>query len=264
VPHDALPTVRLRPGGDGLWRVADAGDAARWGARLRDVYDACVDGGYRGRATAPLLVDAGGAGRPPQVVSNESADMLRLLPAAFADEPVAVAAGVHVWLRPPPGNAAGVDARDVDDVCDLIYDRVNNGVYKCGFAVTQAAYERAEAALVGALDTLEARLRATRFVCSATTVTEADVRLFPTMFRFDAVYARLFKCGRKTVAADLPAIAGWLRDMYALPGVRETCDLDATRDSYYSSLFMLNPGGIVPVAPHFDWAAPHGRERLGA
>lgn len=259
--QDALKVVRLNPGGDGLWAVAEATERARWGNKLRDVY-LSVDGSYSGRATAPVLMSDAATGA--ELVSNESSDILALLPAAFGvDGPIEVGNGAVVWLQPPTDNELGVDPENVERTCTRVYDAINNGVYKCGFATTQSAYESAERALFAGLDEVEQTLSRSRFLCSTSVVTEADVRLFPTVFRFDAVYGRLFRAGRKSIEFDYPNIAGWMRDVYAMPGVKETCDLDATRKNYYGSLFMLNPGGVVPVGREVDLERPHGRRGLG-
>lgn len=264
--EDELRVVRLTPGQDGLWRVAEEAERARWGDRLRDVYMTCSGGSYKGRSTAPLLVcEAAEVGGDAEIVSNESSDILQLLPEAFGVNGGSVPGedGAVVWLRPEAGNEYGVDPDDVEDACTRIYENVNNGVYKCGFATTQEAYEFAEERLFDTLDSLEERLNATRFVCSGTVLTEADVRLFPTMFRFDTCYGNLFRVSRKSITVDYPAIAGWMRDLYAMPGVKETCDLEATRNHYYKSLFMLNPGGVVPLGKKIDMSEPHGRAGLG-
>jgi glutathionyl-hydroquinone reductase len=244
--EERLDIVELVPGQDGLWVISNDDDRARWGYRLKNVYRSLAPN-YRGRFTAPLLVSAyvDHGDSHAEIVSNESGDILSLLPAAFglADAPRSLAGkqGAHVWLRPPLGNSYGVDPEELDAMCDSHYAAISNGVYRCGFATTQEAYERAELALFDALDAIEVTLCATRFLLSGELVTEADVRVFPTLFRFDAVYARLFKAGRKFIEKDYPSICGWLRDMYSMPGVKATCDLEATRKSYYSSLFPLNP-----------------------
>jgi glutathionyl-hydroquinone reductase len=242
-----LDIVQLMPGNDGLWVVACDDDRERWGYRLKNVYRSLAPG-YRGRFTAPLLINASvnpEDQKQDEILSNESSDVLALLPQAFdvddAPVPLAGSDGAVAWLRPPLGNRFGIDPYALDVMCELHYAAISNGVYRCGFATTQEAYDRAESALFDALDAVDSQLRQTRFLCSGQVVTEADVRLFPTLFRFDAVYARLFKAGRKFVDKDYPAIAGWLRDIYALPGVKATCDLEATRRSYYLSLFPLNP-----------------------
>lgn len=187
-----VSVVRVIPGDDGLWRLPD-------GRRLRDVYNEYAPT-YSGRYTAPLLVDTNGG----ELVSNESADILCLFDTiATVPRSVIGDARAAVHLR-PWGNS------DVDALCERIYQGVNNGVYQCGFATTQVAYEKAEALLFDTLDELERRLQYSRFLCSATLITEADVRLFPTVYRFDAVYGVLFKACRKSISADYPAIFAWM------------------------------------------------------
>lgn len=262
--EDNIQVVQVLPGKDGLWMLPDGPDKDRWGSRLRDVYRSLSES-YSGRFTAPLLINNDSNG--PALVSNESSDILDLLPRVFsiADKPLSISNGdgAEVWLRPPSHNAYGVDVGKLDELCERIYSAVNNGVYKCGFATSQEAYERAERDLFATLDYLEIILRSSRFLCSALLVTEADARLFPTAFRFDAVYSHLFKANRKCLRADYPAISGWLSDIYNFRGVSQTCDLEATRQSYYKNLFPLNPGGIIPVGPVVEYTRPSERIGLG-
>lgn len=187
----------LEPGEDGLWRLADADGL------LRDVYLE-REPKYVGRFTAPLLVAERGG-----IVSNESADILHLL--GDLGEKVKVDEDTSVWLRPPEGNDAGIDLKEMDAFCERLYAAVNDGVYRCGFATSQMAYEEAQERLFGCLDEVEDRLRVSRFLFSPNVITEADVRLFPTVFRFDAVYAVLFKACRKCIRADYRAISDWIR-----------------------------------------------------
>ncbi len=231
--NNEVKAVRVTPGDDGLWRL-------RNGLRLRDVYPTS----YRGRYTAPLLMADNGF-----AVCNESALILQVFHARAGRRTVH---DVEVCLRPCD-----------EGLCERIYADVNDGVYRCGFATSQAAYEAAERRLFGTLDHCEELLGKSRFLCSADTITEADIRLFPTVWRFDAVYAHLFKARRKSITADYPNISAWLRDIYRLPGVAETCDLDATRRNYYENLFPLNPGGIVPVPPELDMTPTVDRTGLG-
>lgn len=257
-----LPVRWLTPGSSGLWQL-DQPDAEAPGTAhrtLRDVYGWAArshGGRWRGRATAPMLLDT----VSQRVVSNESADILRMLPllSSYAPEPLSLpgsgaADGVRVELRP----AALADL--VDELVADIGWRLNQGVYRAGFARTQAAYERAAADVFGCLDELDARLAGSRFLASSTVLTEADVVLFPTVLRFDAVYGPLFKLAGRSVRGDgLRHVAAWLRDVYQLPGVAGTCELDGMGNDYFGSLFPLNPGGIIPVAPDLQLNAPHGR-----
>lgn len=272
----------LRPGDDGLWKLEDRSRL------LRDEYLE-RDPSYVGRFTAPLLVE-----EPGGIVSNESADILRLL--GNVGGKVWIDDYTCVWLRPHMENEELFDLDEMDEFCNTLYNGFNDGVYRCGFATSQKAYEEAQENLFQTLDIVEERLSKCRFLFSPNVVTEADIRLFPTAFRFDAVYAVLFKACRKSIRADYPAISDWIRgtymnsiapfritrtlipalthlllnslpitaDVYNLPGVPSTCDLIATRDNYYGSLFPLNPGGIVPVTPEQDLSPVPYRRNLGA
>lgn len=198
-----LENVEVRyvvPGDDGLWRLTNKEEGL-----LRDVYLE-KEPGYTGRFTAPLMMEPIGGGG---IVSNESADILRSL-GDLAGR-VNIDKETTVWLRPRTENEFGVNVDDMDRFCVRLYDCVNNGVYRCGFATSQIAYEEAQNDLFECLDDVEARLQSSRFLFSPVVITEADVRLFPTVFRFDAVYALLFKASRKTIRADYPAISEWIR-----------------------------------------------------
>lgn len=194
--------IELSPGPDGLWLLPD-------GTRLRDRY-LQLDPNYSGRFTAPLLVDDVAT----HIVSNESADIPAVLSAhTGASLPVALSSSVSVCLRPTTDTDATphVDSAAVASLCDRLYTTVNDGVYRCGFATSQLAYDEAETELFQTLDHVEQRLSTTRFLCADAVVTEADIRLFPTVFRFDAVYALLFRVSRKSIRHDYPAISRWLR-----------------------------------------------------
>jgi putative glutathione S-transferase len=144
---------------------------------------------------------------------------------------------------------------------DRVYHTVNNGVYRAGFAGTQAAYDRAVHELFDTLDLLEERLRTRRWLVG-NVFTEADLRLFPTLVRFDAVYHAHFKCNLRMVR-DYPALFGWTRDIYQLPGVRETVDFPEIRRHYFFSHRGINPRGVIPVGAAIDFSAPTGRSLLG-
>jgi putative glutathione S-transferase len=150
---------------------------------------------------------------------------------------------------------------EIDEWNALIYPNVNNGVYRAGFATTQAAYEEAAIALFAVLDKLEARLATRRYLCGAR-LTEADVRLFTTLIRFDPVYHGHFKCNKRRIV-DYPNLWGFVRDLYQTPGVADTVHIDFIKSHYYRSHPTINPSRIVPIGPAIDYLAPHGRERLG-
>lgn len=275
--EDKLELRYLTPGAEGLWRLSDPQQYPATASTLKEVY-LQLDRKYKGRYTAPLLVDVD----QYSIVSNESAHILRF----FANlQPKTIDQHTVVCLRPREEHGFDVQPDLLEKLCHDLYNNVNDGVYRCGFATSQLAYEEAESNLFATLDYVESLLSKTRFLCSNTVITEADVRLFPTAFRFDAVYAVLFRACRKTIRADYPSISAWIRgasfptypvlsshrqprinlsftivDIYNLPNVADTCDLEATRNNYYTSLFPLNPSAIVPVPPQQDLSpAPHRR-----
>ncbi|MCU0526656.1 MAG: glutathione S-transferase family protein [Elainella sp. Prado103] len=203
--------------------------------------------GYRGRCTVPVLWDT----KQKAIVNNESAEIIVILNAAlneFATRP-------NLDLYPDALKA------QIDVWNDRIYPTVNNGVYRCGFAQTQTAYEQACTSLFDTLDSIELQLGNTRYLCG-NGITLADIRLFTTLFRFDTVYYSLFKCNRRRIQ-DYPHLSGYLRDLYQQPGVAETCDLQAVKRDYFSNLFPLNPGGIVPMGSDLNLSEPHQRDRIG-
>ncbi len=225
--------------GEGV--VADGVNGTR---RLYEVYTK-ADADYTGRVTVPVLWDR----KTGTIVNNESAEIIRMFNTAFD--------GV---------GAVGPDfypeaLRDeIDALNEAIYDRVNNGVYKAGFATTQAAYEEAVEALFAELDTLDERLASRRYLAGAR-LTEADWRLFTTLVRFDAVYHGHFKCNLRRLV-DYPNLWGWTRELYQMPGIAQTVNLRHIKEHYYRSHRAINPSGIVPAGPHIDFAAPHGRSKL--
>ncbi|NIW23855.1 MAG: glutathione S-transferase family protein, partial [Gammaproteobacteria bacterium] len=150
---------------------------------------------------------------------------------------------------------------EIDALNEDIYPNVNNGVYRAGFATTQAAYDEAVAQLFDALDRLEQRL-ATRRYLTGDTATEADWRLFTTLVRFDPVYVTHFKCNIRRLR-DYPNLWGYVRDLYQLPGIAETVDIDYIKAHYFGSHTSINPKGIIPKGPDIDYTTPHGRDRSG-
>ena len=201
---------------------------------------------YSGRVTVPVLLDR----RTGAIVSNESSEIIRMLNSAFD--------GIAEKTLPDmyPEALRG----EIDRVNDRIYETLNNGVYRCGFARTQAAYEEAFAALFDTMDWLEDRLSAGRYLMGGQP-TEADWRLFPTLVRFDPVYYGHFKCNRRRLM-DYPNLWNYTLDLYQHPGVAETVNLDHIKTHYYASHETVNPTRIVPVGPEIDYTAPHDRERL--
>ncbi|MDH0892673.1 MULTISPECIES: glutathione S-transferase family protein [unclassified Pseudomonas] len=200
---------------------------------------------YTGRVTVPTLWD-----RQRQcIVSNESAEIIRMFNSAFDG-----LTGNDLDLYPAPLR------EEIDALNARIYLAVNNGVYRAGFATTQEAYEEAFATLFDELDRLEALLEKRRYL-TGEHLTEADIRLFTTAIRFDAVYHGHFKCNRRRLA-DYPNLSGWLRELYQLPGVAQTVDFQHIKHHYYGSHRTINPTGIVPLGPEQRFDLPHGREHL--
>ncbi|MEB1611786.1 putative glutathione S-transferase [Xanthomonas campestris] len=217
------------------------GDALYQAQHLYEVY-LKADPQYSGRVTVPVLWDR----ERNTVVSNESADIIRMFNSAF-DE-VGAAAG-DFYPAPLREQIDAINAR--------VYDTVNNGVYKAGFATTQAAYEEAVLPLFESLDWLDARLGRQRYLCGDR-LTEADWRLFTTLVRFDAVYVGHFKCNLRRIA-DYSQLSGYLRELYQMPGIADTVNFQHIKHHYYQSHDMINPTGIVPLGPVLDLQAPHGR-----
>lgn len=247
--HISVDVVHPFLGADGWHFATDyagaTGDRLLGKAFLREVYTAS-DPEASGRVTVPVLWDRETA----QIVSNESAEIVRMLNAAFED----IADGPDLY--PAPLRA------EIDAVNDRIYETVNNGVYRAGFARTQAAYDQAVAELFETLDRLEQWLSERRYLMGAQ-LTEADWRLFPTLLRFDPVYHGHFKCNRRRLA-DYPSLWGYMLELYQWPGIAGTTDLEHIRYHYYASHETVNPSRIVPVGPEIDYAAPHGRGDLSA
>jgi putative glutathione S-transferase len=200
---------------------------------------------YTGRVTVPVLWDK----QRNAIVSNESSEIIRMLNSAFD----AVGAA--------PGDFYPADLREtIEGLNARIYNTVNNGVYKAGFATTQEAYEEAVRPLFGTLDMLEEGLAARRYLCGER-LTEADCRLFTTLVRFDAVYVGHFKCNVRRLV-DYQNLWGFARELYQYPGVAGTVNFTHIKRHYYQSHLTINPTGIVPLGPELDFAAPHGREHL--
>ncbi len=212
---------------------------------LHQVYTHTVSD-YTGRVTVPVLYDL----EEDRIVSNESAEIIRMLGSAFDALP-----GVNGLDLYPEALRAEIDAINA-----RVYDAVNNGVYKAGFATEQGPYEEAATKLFEALDELEARLARQRWLVGEA-FTEADVRLFTTLVRFDAVYHGHFKCNLRRLQ-DYPNLWAWTREMAQFDAVRDTIDLGHIQRHYYESQRTVNPTGIFPLGPSIDFEAPHDRERL--
>jgi putative glutathione S-transferase len=219
-------------------------DAVAGADHLRERYLAAAPD-FTGRVTVPVLWDT----ERDTIVNNESEEIMRMFDTAFDEH-----ATRDVTFYPEGYRDA------VDDAIDAIYEPINNGVYRAGFAGTQAAYEDAVTELFDALDHWEDVLADQRYLAGPV-LTEADFAMFVTLVRFDAVYHTHFKCNRRRIA-DYPNLWNYLKELYQLPGVAETVHMDHITEHYYRSHDSLNPKRIVAVGPDLDFEAPHDRDRL--
>lgn len=193
--------------------------------------------GYQGRSTVPMLWD----NQTYSIVNNESAEIVEILNSEF-----------DRYASHPALDLYPTAVQDsIDEWNALIYQTVNNGVYRCGFAQTQAAYDRAYTELFATLDRVNDLLATQRYLCGES-LTLADVRLFTTLIRFDLVYHTLFKCNQRRVR-DYLHLQAYVRNIYQLPGVAATCDFPTILQDYYGNLFPLNPGGIIPHLPDLSY-----------
>lgn len=246
----------LRPGG---WRF-------KFDDLEDDVDDPCVTGDkyyglssmsqlyekanpeYSGHYTVPVLWDT----KTETIVNNESAEIIRMLNSEFNE--FASESGRALDFYPE-------ELRDkIDAVNEWVYPTINNGVYRCGFARTQVAYNEAYDKLLGGLERADEVLGKTRYL-TGSQVTEADIRLFTTLVRFDAVYNVHFKCNMFKIA-ERPNLQGFVKDMYQFPGVKETVNIEQIKRHYYASHTQLNPAAIIPKGPILDFESPHGREDM--
>lgn len=203
--------------------------------------------GYEGLVSVPVLYDK----QRQVIVNNESSEIVRMFNSAFD-----AWGRTDVDLYPEPLRA------EIDAVNASVYESVNNGVYRAGFATTQSAYEAAYDRLFDTLDALEARLSSQRYLVGDQ-LTEADWRLFTTLVRFDAVYHGHFKCNRRRLV-EYPNLWAYTRELYQIPGVAGTLNMDHIKLHYYGSHRGINPTGIVPKGPELNFTAPHGRDAVGA
>ncbi|HTQ43527.1 MAG TPA: glutathione S-transferase family protein [Polyangiaceae bacterium] len=231
--------------GEDGWAFSDAlRDEVNGSAFLRDVYVRAKPD-YSGRVTVPVLWDR----REGTIVNNESREIIRMFDHDFA------------VLSPGAPDYAPPDlVQAIDREIDAMYDPVNNGVYRAGFATKQRAYEEAVGELFAALDRYEERLSRQRYLLGAR-MTEADVCLFTTLVRFDPVYHFHFKCNLRRLR-DYPNLWGYVRDVYQHPGVAETVNLDHIKQHYFRSHESVNPTRIVPVGPEIDYSTAHDRARF--
>ena len=219
--------------------ISDPISGARY---MYEIYTAAKPD-YSGRVTVPVLWDK----EKGTIVNNESSEIIRFFDSEFDD---VGASGPH--FCPPELES------DIDAVNEFVYGSINNGVYMCGFATTQEAYEEAVTALFAALDQIDLRLSGSRYLVGET-LTEADWRLFTTLLRFDPVYVGHFKCNIKRLV-DYPNLWAYTRELYQVPGVADTVHMDHIKDHYYRSHGSINPSGVVPAGPEIDFTEPHGRD----
>lgn len=200
---------------------------------------------YSGRVTVPVLWDK----QNKTIVSNESSDIVRMFNSAFNE------------ITGNKDDYCPQSLRtQLDETNEFVYHNINNGVYRCGFSTSQAAYDEAYAQLFDALETLEKRLDKQRYLIGKQ-ITQTDWRLFVTLVRFDAVYYSHFKCNQKRIA-DYPNLSNYLRELYQHPGIAETTNLTHIKQHYYYSHHTINPTRIVPNGPWLDLETPHNRNRF--
>ncbi|KDP26478.1 hypothetical protein JCGZ_17636 [Jatropha curcas] len=258
--EDAIPVSVAAPGQDGSWEfqntrntdkdtLVPGKDNVNGCRTLKEVYG-LRKAGYNGRATVPMLWDT----ERKEVVCNESYDIIEFFNS-----------GLNGFARNPdldlsPNSVKG----KIEEWNQVIYPNINNGVYRCGFAQSQEAYDRAVNDLFSTLDMVDNYLSTSRYLCGDT-ITHADICLFTTLIRFDLVYNILFKCTKRKLV-EYSNLHGYMREIYQIPKVAETCNFSAIMDGYYKILFPLNPGSIRPVIPsgceHEALSAPHNRESL--
>jgi len=213
------------------WEFSEGGEPVMGKCFLYELYQ-FADPAYSGRVTVPVLWDK----KNQTIVNNESADIMRMMNSEWQE-----------FASSDVDYAPKEMLKEIDEINQYVYDNVNNGVYRCGFAVTQAAYDRAFDRLFAALDSLEERLSERPYLLGSR-LTEADWRLFVTLIRFDVVYVGHFKCNRQRIA-DYPHLTRYLHELLQYPGVAETVHFDHIKQHYYGSHRHINPSGIVPKGP---------------
>ena len=232
---------------DNGWEFSAGGDPVTGAQYTHQIYAKAAPD-YSGRCSVPILWDK----KSETIVSNESSEIIRMLNGAFNH----FAANSIPDLYPEDLRA------EIDAVNEVVYNNINNGVYRTGFATTQNAYEEAFSDLFTALDQMEARLEGQRYLTGAR-ITEADWRLFATLIRFDTVYVGHFKCNRQPIS-DYSNLSNYMRELYQWPGIAQTVDMPRIKQHYYSSHLAINPFGIVPSGPNQDLNASHDRNRLSS
>lgn len=241
-------TVQVK-GGQGWSFTGDGHVVPGTDHRARHLHELYTlsDPGCTARVTVPTLWDA----ETRQVVSNESADIIRMFNSAFA-----------AFAPETPDYYPAHLADEIDEVNALILDGVNNAINECGRSTSQAAYEGASDKLFRTLDALDARLATRRYLCGDVQ-TEADWRLFPSLSRFDSIYFIGYKCSQRRIE-DYPNLSDYLRDLYQTPGIADVCDIEGMKAAIFGDGGPIATNGIVPKGPVLDLLRPHGRERLAA
>ena len=230
--------------GENGWTISPGADPVNNAAFLHQIYTRAKPD-YTGRVTVPVLWDT----KTNTIVNNESSEIIRLFNSAF-DHLIGNSLDLYPFAQ----------RDEIDDINTFVYDTINNGVYKAGFATKQEVYEEAVSNLFQALDRVEDILSGQRYLVGDQP-TEADWRLFTTLVRFDPVYVGHFKCNIKRIA-DYPNILNYVRDLYQIDGIAETVNMDHIKEHYYASHDTINPTGIVPVGPQLTYDQPHNRHRL--
>ena len=231
--------------GENGWVLGANSDPVNGKGYLHQVYT-LADPQYTGRVTVPVIWDR----QQRTIVSNESAEIIRMFNSAFD----------HLTGNTRDFYPQALRA-EIDKINDFVYGTINNGVYKAGFATAQNVYEEEVTKLFQALDTVETRLSTQRYLVG-NTLTEADIRLFTTLVRFDPVYVGHFKCNIRRLA-DYPNLFGFVRDIYQTETIRNTVHMDHIKEHYYISHTTINPTQVVPLGPEIDYTAPYDRGRFG-
>ena len=242
--EEAIAVSVVYPSSDeGIWLLKSSFEGCQTVPELYQL----AQTGYQGRCTVPILWDD----QTKQIVNNESAEIIEILNSQF-----------NLYAKHPQLDLYPEELKtQCDRWNDKIYATVNNGVYQCGFAQTQAAYEQASDRLFATLGEIDDFLADHRYLCGET-LTLADVRLFTTLIRFDIVYFSLFKCSRQRIR-DYSHLAEYLKDLYQLEGIADTCDLESIKQDYYGNLFPLNPGGIIPSGLSLEYLhKAHNRHQI--
>ncbi|KNA02974.1 hypothetical protein SOVF_213510 isoform A [Spinacia oleracea] len=222
-------------------------DLLRGAKSIRELYE-FASANYSGKYTVPVLWDK----KLETIVNNESSEIVRMLNSEFND----IAENRDLDLYPVHLQT------QIDEINEWIYDKINNGVYRCGFATKQEPYDQAADRLYEALEKCEEILSKQRYLCGSS-LTEADIRLFVTLIRFDEVYAVYFKCNKKLVR-EYPNLFNYTKEIFQIPGMSSTVNMDHIKKHYYGSHPSINPYGIIPRGPNIDYSCPHDRERFSS